>query len=626
MERRLAAIFSADMVGYSRLMEADEAGTIARQKTHRRELIDPKIAEYGGRIVKTTGDGLLVEFPSVVDAVRCAVTIQLAMPGREKDLPAQQHITYRVGINLGDIVVEDDDIQGDGVNIASRLEGLSDPGGIVVSGTVVEQVQGKVVSGFEDLGEQAVKNIAKPVHVYRVDMRPELPGEFMGGDKSTIVSPKRLATIGGVAALVVLAAVFTWQLWPVPASEEQRVELGMPDRPSIAVLAFDNFTSDPKQSFLGDGLAEDIITELSRNVDLRVIARHSSFSFKKSELSAQEIAEKLGVRYVLEGSVRRVGDTLRVNAQLIDGHSNQHVWAERFNVSAAEIYEVQDKIVAKIVGSMFSEIRETQKRDILRKPPNNLDVYELTLRGVARKHRFTKQDYIVGHEELTRATELDPGYAPAWLYLGYLETVDIGLGMTGQRDKDDVDAAIAKLHKAIRLDPELPTAYQALSLALQYKGDFDEALHAAAKSVELGPGDAENVAFLALALFRAGQYERAGENIERALALNPQEPIYYLGIDARIKWAVGRYEDAVKASKTCLQRLSSYLICRLTHIVGLVGAGNQARAVEEALRLKAEAPGPDFSVVRDLGPSGDPAGLERWIEHLKAAGFGPAGS
>ncbi len=625
VHRRLAAILAADMVGYSRLMEADEAGTIARQKTHRKELIDPKIAEYGGRVVKTTGDGLLVEFPSVVDAVRCAVTIQLAMPGREKDVSEHQRIAYRAGINLGDIIIEVDDIQGDGVNIASRLEGLSDPGGIAVSGTVVEQVQGKVESGFEDLGEQAVKNIAKLVHVYRVNMRPELAGEFAGGTSGKLISWNRMAAAGGGLALIVAAVVLTWQLWLVPVTTDKRAELGMPDRPSIAVLAFDNFTNNPGESFLGDGLAEDIITELSRNVDLSVIARHSSFSLKKSGLTVQEITKKLGVRYVLEGSVRRAGDTLRVNAQLIDGRSEKHVWAERFDVSAAEIYEFQDKIVAKIAGTLFSEIRERQKRDALRKPPNNLDVYELTLRGVARKHRFTKHDYILGHEELTRATELDPGYAPAWLYLGFLEIVDINLGMTGHRDKDDVDAAIAKIHKAIKLDPELPTAYQALSLALESKGNFDEALDAAMKSVKLGPGDAENIAFLALALFKTGQYEPAAENIARALALNPQEPIYYLGIDARIKWAVGRYEDTVKASKACLQRFS-YLVCRLTYIVALVGVENHALAAAEAARLKADVPAADFSLVRNIGPTGDPAGLERWTEQLKAAGIGPAGN
>ena len=313
VQRRLAAILAADMVGYSRLIGDDEEGTIARQKAHRAEMIDPVIASHGGRIVKTMGDGLLVEFPSVVDAVKCAVEVQQAMSDREADVSEDRCIQYRVGINLGDIVIDGDDILGDGVNVAARLEGLADPGGICISGDAYRQVLGKIDQSFEDMGERVLKNIAEPVRAYRVMLDRELA---------------------------------------VPGAEP----LPLPDKPSIAVLPFDNLSGDPDQDYFADGITEDIITALSRIGWLFVIARNTTFTFRGTAVDVAAVAKELGVRYILEGSVRKAGNRVRITAQLIDGETGNHIWAERYDRELEDIFAVQDEITENISGALEPQI------------------------------------------------------------------------------------------------------------------------------------------------------------------------------------------------------------------------------------------------------------------------------
>jgi adenylate cyclase len=316
VERRLVAILAADMVGYSRLMEADEAGTIARQKAHRKELIDPEIANARGRIVKTTGDGMLVEFTSVVDALQCAIAIQRGMPEREVEFPEDRRIKYRIGVNIGDIVIDGDDILGDGVNIAARLESLADPGGICVSRTVVNHVKGKIKLEFEDLGEQQLKNISTPVHVFRI------------------------ASQGSTARSV----------------SNSSVDLTLPDKPSIAVLPLVNMSEDPEQGFLADGISEEIITALSRYRWFFVIARNSSFTYKGRAVDVTQVAKELGVRYVLEGSVRKAGNRVRVTAQLIDATTGSHIWAEHYDRDLEDLFVLQDEITETIVTSIEPEL------------------------------------------------------------------------------------------------------------------------------------------------------------------------------------------------------------------------------------------------------------------------------
>src|SRR5215831_8642295 len=366
--RRLAAILAADVAGYSRLMGADEEGTLERLKALRHELFDPKIAEYRGRIVKTTGDGLLVEFASVVDAARCAVEVQQAMPERNADVAANSRIELRIGINLGDVIVEDDDLYGDGVNIAARVEALADPGGVFVSNTVYDHVRDRPPFDFEDLGEQQVKNITRPVRVYQI--------------RDT--AAKRLPTA-----------------------------LPLPAKPSIAVLPFANMSGDPEQEYFADGIAEDIITLLSKSRALFVIARNSTFTYKGKAVDVRQVGRELGVRYVLEGSVRKAGNRARITGQLIDTATGAHLWADRFDGSLDDIFELQDQIASRVVGIIEPKLRLTETDRVSRKPTENLDAYDLYLRAVAEGYKRTEEGVAESIRLCRRALELDPAFAPA---------------------------------------------------------------------------------------------------------------------------------------------------------------------------------------------------------------------
>jgi adenylate cyclase len=370
MTRKLAAIISADVVGYSRLMGADEAGTLAALKKHRRELIDPKIAEHEGRIVKTTGDGLLIEFPSVVEAVQCAVEMQRAICDRNADVPAVHRIEFRVGINLGDIIIDGDDIHGDGVNVAARLEGLAEPNGICVSRVVRDQVRDKLDVAFEDLGEQQVKNIARPLRVFRV-AQPAI----------------------------------------VRSTASAKPALALPDKPSIAVLPFENLSGDPEQQYFSDGITDDIITEVSRFRQLFVIARNSSFVFRGKQVDVAEIGRRLGVHYLVEGSVRRVDDRIRINVQLVDTVSGAHVWADRYDRDMKDLYAVQDELAHTIAATLTGCVESAETRQARRKPTNNLTAYDCYLRGVEHHRRLTVEDMARSREMFERAIELDPEFA-----------------------------------------------------------------------------------------------------------------------------------------------------------------------------------------------------------------------
>ena len=374
--RRLAAILAADVAGYSRLMGADEEGTLERLKALRRELLDPKIAEHHGRIVKTTGDGLLVEFASVVDAVRCAVAVQQAMPERNTGVAADSRIELRIGINLGDVIVEGDDLYGDGVNIAARIEALADAGGVFVSNTVHDQVRDRLPFLFEDLGEQQVKNIARPVRVYRVrDAGRRLPGAH-----------RRQARQAGPP---------------------------LPDKPSIAVLPFANMSGDPEQEYFADGMVEEIITALSRIRWLFVIARNSSFTYKGQAVDVKQVGRELGVRYVLEGSVRKAGGQVRITGQLIDALSGTHVWADHFDGSLEDVFELQDQIALSVAGVIEPALQAAEIRRSTARSISDVTAYDLYLRALAAFFPVTKEGVIEARRLLEQAIAIDPHYAPA---------------------------------------------------------------------------------------------------------------------------------------------------------------------------------------------------------------------
>src|SRR5215470_2548432 len=396
--RRLAAILAVDVAGYSRLIGSDEAGTLSRLRAMRAELIDPAIATHHGRLVKTTGDGLLVEFGSVVDGLRCATEIQAGMADRNAPLPQDERIEFRMGLNVGDVVVEDGDIFGDGVNVAARLEGLADPGGICVSARVQEDAAGKLDLHFEDMGEQQLKNIARPVRVYRLQ---------------DIAPSAKTSTIAASPAL------------PIP------------DKPSIAVLPFANMSGDPEQEYFADGMVEEITTAIARLPWLFVIARNSAFTYKGKPVGVKQVAQELGVRYVLEGSVRKAGNRVRITGQLIDTATSAHIWADRFDGALDDIFELQDQVASSVVGAIEPKLRLSEIERASRKPIANLTAYDLYLRALAQSYRFTEEGFAEAVALARQALSIDPSNAPAAALVGWCRGV-LRMQGWGALSADDV--------------------------------------------------------------------------------------------------------------------------------------------------------------------------------------------
>ena len=455
VERRLAAILAADMVGYSRLMEADETGTLARLKTHRLELIDPAIAKNKGRLIKTAGDGMLVEFSSVADAVACAVEIQRRMAGRNSDVAPGREIRFRIGINLGDVISEDDDIFGDGVNVAARLQELAEPGGICVSGAIRDQAGDRLGVAFEDLGEQSVKNLTRPIRVFRVCLDEH-----------------------GTAAL------------PAPAKAARpKTPVGaVTDKPSIAVLPFANMSGDPEQEFFADGLTEDIITALSRFRDLFVISRNSAFVYKNRAVRIQEVAAEFGVQYVVEGSVRKAGNRVRVTVQLIDAESDRHVWAERYDRELEDIFAIQDEVTAAIVATLPGRVEAASHERVKRKPTDNLAAYECVLAGKVLHHRSTREDNAEAQRVLERAIALDPKYAHAHAWLGCVLGQAWTYGWCEDRDATFQRVA-EELQIALALDENDSDVHRILAALNLLRGDHERAMYHQERALGLNPNN-----------------------------------------------------------------------------------------------------------------------------------------
>ena len=477
--RRLAAILAADVAGYSRLIGADEGGTLERLKALRRELLDPKIAEHKGRLVKTTGDGLLVEFGSVVDALRCAVEVQREMLGRNADVPSDNRIELRIGINVGDIVVEDGDIFGDGVNVAARLEALAEPGHICVSTRVQEDAAGKLDLVFEDLGEQQLKNIARPVRVYRV-------------------APAR-----AVAAV------------PHPP---------VPDKPSIAVLPFANLTGDPEQEYFADGMVEEIITALSRIRWLFVIARNSSFTYKGQAIDVKQVGRELGVRYVLEGSVRKAGGRVRITAQLIDATNGAHLWADRFDGSLKDVFDLQDKVASSVAGVIEPALQAAETRRSADRPTSDLGAYDLYLRAYAMVFSSARH-----YPEALRLTEQaiarDPRYGPA---LARAAVCCMRLLLDGRSEDPEADRrkGIDFAKRALEVAGDDPGVLADAATALGYFGEDIGAMMALVdRALALNPSFARGWQVSGNLRLRAGQPDLALEHVEAALRLSPRAPV-----------------------------------------------------------------------------------------------------
>jgi adenylate cyclase len=510
VQRRLAAILAADVVGYSRLMSTDEEGTLARLKATRRDIIDPSIAGNRGRLVKLTGDGALVEFSSAVDAVRCAIAIQDAIADRTRNEPPTQRILIRVGINVGDVIIDGEDLYGDGVNIAARLEGLAEPGGVLVSGNVHDHVAGRLSCRFEPLGEQQLKNIDRPVRVYRV-----LSEQTVAASASTL---------------------------PAPSAEADR------EHPSIVVLPFANMSGEPEQDFFVEGLTEDIITELSRFRQLFVISRNSSFVYKGKAVNVRDIAHELGVAYVLEGSARKAGSRVRVTVQLIDAETDRHIWAERYDRQLEDIFAIQDELTTSIVAILHGRVEDATYERAKRKPPENMLSYEYVLTGKRLHHRNERAANAEALSIMDRAIALDPKYAHARAWRGCI------LGQAAVNGWcEDFQVTVAEISKeiqaALALDENDSDVHRILAAINIIRKDFDKALHHQQRALSLNSNDDLVVVQQGEILTWLGQPQEGIEWIKKAMRLNPYHPERFWSHLGRAYFVARRYPEAIEAFK-----------------------------------------------------------------------------
>ncbi len=581
-QRRLAAIVFADVAGYSRLIGADETGTLASFRSHREELIDGKIAEYGGRIVKTMGDGLLLEFPSVVQATQCVIEVQQGMAERNEGIEEDRRIVFRIGINIGDIIIEGDDILGDGVNIAARLQEIAEPGGVSISNRVHEDVRDRIDVIFNDAGEQTLKNIARPVQVWR------------------------------------------WSLTSSAAAQPTTtdVPLPLPDKPSIAVLAFNNMSDDPGQEYFADGIAEDVITALSRFRSLFVIARNSSFTYKGRAVDITLVACELGVRYVVEGSVRKAGNRVRITAQQIDATSGNHLWADRFDGSLDDVFDLQDQITEQIVVAVEPEIGAHERERARRKPPDSLDAWELLQRGLGHFHRINKADHEEAMRLFERAAELEPNFALAHAYLAYAYWFAVPLGFSNDPTASR-EAAKEAAEQAVMVDPNEPLAHFSLGRLYVYSGEVEMALSEMRTAVQSNPNFARGHYGLAFAHhYGAGEEAQALIHYDAALRLSPRDPMRWmtLTLKGEALRTLGNLDDAIAHCRQACQVPNSGYLPPMHLAASLANAGQDGEARTAARRAMEINSSFSIGFVRDHFVGMQEPLLQSLLDSLRKAG------
>lgn len=584
VERRLAAILAADVAGYSRLMGADEEGTHATLKVYRHEIIDPKIAEHHGRIVRIVGDGLLVEFASVIAAVRWAIEVQRAMGERNAGLPQEKRIEFRMGINAGDIIIDGTDIWGDGVNVAARLETLAEPGGICVSSRVQEDVHGRLEITFEDIGEQQLKNIVRPVRVYRVRLK--------GATKAA------------------------------PAQH--------PDKPSIAILPFNNMSGDPEQEYFADGMVEEITTALSRTRWLFVIARNSSFTYKGRAVDVKQVGREMGVRYVLEGGVRKSVDRVRITAQLIDASTGAHLWADRFDGSLEDIFELQDQVTASVVGAIAPRLEQAEVERAKHKPTESLDAYDYFLRGIACLHSWTKESNDEALRLFNKAIELDSDFASAYGMASWCYVRRKGSRWIVDRAQETAETArLARRAAELGWDDAVALAWGGFALAYVVH-DVEVGAALIDRALQLNPNLAEAWHFSGWVRIYLGEPEVAIEHLAHAMRVSPLDPLTFVAqmAIAFAHFFAGRYDDASSWAEKALATSPPGLRERpVYHPALLIAAASNSLAgrLEEArnaiARLRQLNPTPHISNLKNQIPLRRPEDLARYTEGLRKAGL-----
>ena len=585
VDRRLAAIMAGDIAGYSRLMGIDEEGTLRQLKAHRKELIDLKIIEHRGRIVKTTGDGMLVEFVSVVDAVRYAVDIQRGMAERNANVASDRRIEFRIGINVGDIISDENDIYGDGVNVAARLEALAEPGGIMVSRNVFDQVRDKLSFGFEDMGEQTVKNIARPIGVHRVSI------------------------VADAAPIVVKGAA-------VAAT----TEVSSADRPSIAVLPFANMSGDPEQEYFADGISEDIITGLSKLRWFFVIARNSSFAYKGKAVDVKRAARELGVRYVLEGSVRKGGNRVRITAQLIDAATSNHIWADRYDGDLTDIFALQDEITKKVVAAIEPKLLEAEGILSQRRSSEDLGAWDMVIQANALFWRLTKAETEAAINLLRQAAVRYPNYGPAHSILAFVLLISGYLGWSVLEQQ--LQEATRLAARAAQLDDSDPWAHLALGFVAFVRRQTKVAAAEFRRALELNPNFAAAHGYLGWTLAFDCQSDEATKHLEEAIRMSPhdqQNAIFNTGL-AVTHYLEGRYAKAVEYSSKSLQQRSAFTAGHRIHVASLAQNEQIDEAREALARLKEMHP--DLSIAwieKNVPYTSGP--MAKFVEGMRKAGL-----
>ncbi len=569
VRRRLAAILAADVVGYSGLMERDEAGTLAALKARRRDVLEPLVARHEGRIFKITGDGVLAEFGSAIGAVQCAIDLQRDMASANDALPDERRIVLRIGVNLGDVIVEGSDLYGEGVNIAARLEGMAEPGGILVSGTAYDHARNKVSTGFDDLGVRSLKNIREPVRVFAVS---------------------------GTSAVHAATA---------PA-----------DKPSIAILPFVNMSGDPGQQYFSDGVTEDIITELSRFPSLFVVARNSSFQYRDKAVDVRRIARELGVRYLVEGSVRKAANRVRITGQLIDATSGNHLWSERYDRSVDDLFEVQDEVTRTIVATLVGRLEAAEMKGARLRRTESLHAYEALLRGIEHLRGQGDDDNRRARELFESALALDPRYALAHAYLAMALLVEHRYENAPDFIKQRaLDSALT----GVRLDPHEARCHQFLAQAHRFRGEFGLAVSHMERSAALNPNDANGIAQKGSLLAVVGRAEEGIALIREAMRLNPFHPEWYWSAMAIAAYAARRYEDALEANR----RISGGRPPQYWELARAAACHAQLGRIDEARRCAADVMRlkPDFHLAAERLSYKNPADAEHVREGMRRAGL-----
>jgi TolB-like protein/class 3 adenylate cyclase/Tfp pilus assembly protein PilF len=626
IKRKLTAILSADVKGYSRLMGEDEKGTV-RTLNEYKEVMTGLIQHHHGRVVDATGDNLMAEFASVVDAVECAVEIQKELKTRNADLPENRRMEFRIGINLGDVIEEEGRIYGDGVNIAARIESLTEAGGICISGTAYDHVENKLSLGYEYLGEQTVKNITKPVRVYRVLMEPEATGKVIGEKKAKPRQWQKTAFIVGSVLILVIAALAIWRLYlrPTPPPREvaskEKMAFPLPDKPSIAVLPFVNMSDDPKQEFFSDGLSEDIINALVRWPPISVIPRASSFIYKGKSVDVKQVGREMGVRYVLEGSVRREENRVRITVQLIDATTLQHLFSERYEREMKDIFAIQDEITMKVLTAMRVSLSGEGVPSSRSKGAKNIEAYLKLLQAEAALQTGNRASQAQTRRLAEEAIALDPGYGRAYSMLAAAIGNEFALGVYERNPGEALERAMALAQKGAQLDDSSEVGHRILGVMALHNRDYEKAIAEEERAVALAPNSVPANYMLGYALCCAGRTEEAIPILKKAVAISPIPPPRALRLLCIASRKARRYEDAVAVCRQSLQREPNDVLAHLTLAATFVEMEKMEEARAEIAEVLRIDPKYNAKLIPRSFPWKDQAEIDRLINSLRKAGL-----